>query len=942
MSTGKGIRPTDIAGAGESAADRFRRLEEIFLSASDMEPAARNAYLQRVCGDDAELLADVQRLLGLEETAEARIDGAVAAVADILVEGEELPERVGRYRVLGRLGSGGFGSVWLAERDDEHFQKRVALKLVRPEMWSPELEERLRQERQILAGLDHPNIARILDGGATDGGGAYLVMELVEGAQTLMEFCHCRGLDIEQRLELFRTVCDAVQHAHQRLILHCDLKPANILVGADGVPKLLDFGIAKALQESSADRDVGLTAGGRRPLTPEYASPEQVRYQTLTTASDIYSLGVILFELLSGDRPYRFESSDPLSVARVVAEVEPPTASSHYLRQQGQKQKRPAQKSSEQKPSERKHRRKHAPWGRDLDAIVAQALRKEPSRRYGSAEQLSEDVRRYLEFRPVGAQLHTPFYRLSKLVRRNRLAVGLGVALVSTLIGATITTTFQARRAEASRIVAEGEKERAEEVVDLLVGLFEVSDPALSKGSEITAREVLDQGSRSIRRGLEGRPRLRAALSETLGRVYRELGVYNKAELHLSESLDLRREILDPGASEVVQSLYHLALLRIEELRFEDAEELLDRAMREESRLRGTTPAFARLLRSKALSRLERGRPQEADDLVEQALAALPTSAASSDSDSTLEHADLWDLGARSAYQQGDFDRSVALNERGLATRRKILGSLHPRIATSLHNLSAALQARGELDAARDLLEEALEMRTQLYGRRHGAVALALHNLATVDLAQGHLERSESLLREALDIFQEIHGPDHVRVADTLSVLALIESDTDAESAAEMHRRALGIRLKTLGEEHPDTAQSYLGLGDALRGTDPAATLEAYRRALELQRSYLPPSDYRVAFTLERLGSLRCREVPEDGVQYYRDAYRIRSSQLGESHWQTALGRARLGRCLISVDPAEALGHLEASVVALTSSLGAEDPRTLRAAKWLSRAQDEQ
>jgi len=400
--------------------NRWQRIEDLFHRAADLEPADRGSLLESACAGDPGLRAEVEALLAADAEPGGGLEQAVAEAAGRLREATDdealrAGERVGPYAIVGLIGRGGMGAVYRAMRDGE-FRMEVALKLLKRGTDTEASLRRFRKERQILAALQHPNIARLLDGGATRDGLPYFAMEYVEG-RPLLE--HAAPLSTRQRLELFRAVCAAVQYAHQHLIVHRDLKPGNILVTADGTPKLLDFGIAKLLDPESTGGELTLTVAGTRLLTSDYASPEQVRGEPITIASDIYSLGVILYELLTGEHPHRIDTYSPQAIEKAICRDEP---------------KRPSTWNRQLDP--------------DLDNIVLMALRKEPQRRYGSVEQLSEDVRRYLENRPIRARKDTLAYRADKFVRRNKLGLVAAVLALAGLATGIATVRRQARRAE--------------------------------------------------------------------------------------------------------------------------------------------------------------------------------------------------------------------------------------------------------------------------------------------------------------------------------------------------------------------------------------------------------------------------------------------------------------------------------------------------------------
>ena len=399
---------------------RWHQIEDLFHRAADLAPAERAAFLDRACTGDEELRREVESLLDVDSPQDQFLRGAVAQAADLLPsephEGAAwIGKRIGPYLISGLIGKGGMGSVYHAVRDDE-FRMQVALKILTRGTDTEAALSRFRAERQILAGLQHPNIARLLDGGATESGLPYFVMEYVDGTP-LLEYA--TPLSVRQRLELFRSVCAAVQYAHQNLVVHRDLKPGNVLVTADGAPKLLDFGIAKLLDPALAGSTMILTGTGVRLMTPDYASPEQVRGELVTTTTDVYSLGVVLYELLTGQRPYEIETYSPAVIERVICQEQP---------------KRPSALNQN--------------LDRDLDNIVLLALRKEPQRRYASVEQFSEDIRRYLEGRPIRARKDTLTYRANRFIRRNKLGVAVAALAVIGMVTGVIAVNRQARRAE--------------------------------------------------------------------------------------------------------------------------------------------------------------------------------------------------------------------------------------------------------------------------------------------------------------------------------------------------------------------------------------------------------------------------------------------------------------------------------------------------------------
>ena len=481
---------------------RWHQLKELFFGALEQEASHRAAWLREVCADDPSLRDEVERLIRSHEEAATFIETPALARASVpLAERHVSPvegDRLGPYRIIREIGHGGMGAVYLAIRADDQYQKQVAIKLIRPGMNSGEILRRFRNERQILASLDHPNIARLLDGGTTEDGRPYIVMEYVEGTP-ITDYCDRHRLTTGERLRLFRTVCAAVQHAHQNLVVHRDLKPSNILVAPDGEPKLLDFGIAKVLNPELSVLSPGRTRTEWRMLTPDYASPEQIRGEKLTTTSDIYSLGIVLYELLTGHRPYR-ASGAPHELARVICEQEPTKPSTVVNRVEivtdvdaGSKITITPESVSRARDTLPDKLRRGLSG--DLDNIIMMALRKEPQRRYESAAQFSADIRRHLDGLPVIARKSTFGYRAAKFVRRNRLGVAAVALIVMTMLGGLAATLWQARRAEAQRIKAEKRFNDVRKLANTF--LFEIYPKIENLQGATEARETL------VKRALE-------------------------------------------------------------------------------------------------------------------------------------------------------------------------------------------------------------------------------------------------------------------------------------------------------------------------------------------------------------------------------------------------------------------------------------------------------
>jgi serine/threonine-protein kinase len=709
-------------------AERWGLVKSVLDGALEKVPGERTAFVAAACGEDSELRAEVESLLAFEE-------GSAGFIEEPLFgrftggPGLEEGQRVGPYRVVREIGRGGMGAVYLAVRADEEFDQRVALKLVGTGS-AAEIVRRFRAERQILAHLDPPKIAKLLDGGTAEDGRPYFVMEYVEG-RPIDEVAG--SLPLRERLALFREVCAAVHFAHQNLVVHRDLKPANVLVTAEGVPKLLDFGIAKLLDPEGTDP--GLSELGLRPMTLKYASPEQVGGTPVTTASDVYALGVLLHVLLTGRSPYSVAADDRQALERAITQGETT------------------------RPSQAVERREDARrLTGDLDTIVLRAMDLKPERRYASAEQLAADVQRYLEGLPVLARKDTAGYRMGKFVRRHKLAVAAAAALLLLILGFSVTVTLLLKKAEL-------ERDRANAFSRFLADLFEKADPRQSRGEPITAREILDRGQRQIAEEFQAAPESRASLMETMGRVYRSLGLFQPARSLLEESLRIRRKTLGNDHLDVASNLLNLALVLQETGKRTEAEPLIKEAL-EIYRRQGETATrdYAAGLNNLGGLLEERGEYAGAEALYSEAL-SLKQSFPGGDEEVARAYNNLGEL----SYKRGDNTAAELYLRKALAIRRKLLGGEpHPDVATSLNNLASLLEAKGERAEAEKLYREVLAMRRKLFDGHNPKVAASLSNLAFVLLAEGRPAEAEPFAREAL----AITPPDHPNRAVFLRHLA--------------------------------------------------------------------------------------------------------------------------------------------------------------------------
>ncbi len=771
-------------------AEQRERVKDLLAQAARLEPGQRISFIKSRAGADEDVAAEALDLLPtLDDSmflATPTGAGLTQALDPTMQLGVGPGQSIGRYRLLQLIGEGGFGSVFLAEQT-EPVHRRVALKIIKAGMDTRQVIARFEAERQALAMMDHPNIARVLDAGATDAGRPYFVMELVRGA-AVTAYCDSRQMSISERLRLFRQVCNAVQHAHQKGIIHRDLKPSNVLVSeADGrpVPKVIDFGIAKATGARLTDLTI-FTEMHQLIGTPEYMSPEQAEVSgvDIDTRSDVYSLGVMLYELLAGSTPLeraRIRSTSLAEIQRLIREEEPPPPSLRVatLASTPPAAATPLGKDVDSSSSAMDIARKRqsepshltAVLRGDLDWMVMKCLDKDRSRRYATASALADDIGRYLADQPVLATPPSRSYQLRKFARRNKsMLVGVAAVFLMMVLGTIGSTVGFIKATEAKKLAVKNAEEslraaaKAAAVSNFLREMLSSVDPAKSLGKEVTIRQALDDAAEKVESGsLKDQPAVEADLRSTIGTAYLALGHYPEAEKHLRRTLELRKNL-------------------------------------------------------------------SGDDV----LAGLAT--------------DLGNL-ADAASAQGQFVEQEKLIRECLEIRRRLYSGDHKDVADAEQGLAAALRVQGKLSDAEPHYRAALDMRRRLFGPVHEDVGQSLNSLALLAQNKKDYVEAESLFREALEIRRKTLGDTHPVVADALNNLAnLMQSQSRHKEAEPLHREALDIRIKVLGPEHPGVAQSMNNLANALLDQKDAVSAESYyRQAWEIWRKTLPPDHPNIA-----------------------------------------------------------------------------------------------
>jgi serine/threonine-protein kinase len=797
---------------------RRAEIEEVFEHALDLDPHQRAAWVRNRCADDAELRTEVEALLAAHESPPGILERRLPPATTALDAESLRDRRIGPYRVVRELGRGGMGVVYLAERVDGEFQREVAIKLLRNSPDAEELERRFIAERQILASLSHPNIAQLLDGGTTQGQLPYLVMEYVDGLP-ITAYCDRHGLDIAARLRLFVDVCRAVNSAHQNLVIHRDIKPGNILVTAMGQVKLLDFGIAKLLNGSIGGMALPHTRTTFRVMTPEYASPEQVRGDPLTTGSDVYALGVVLYELLAGRRPYEIRTGAAQELHQLVCEREPERPSTRAKRPPSVDESEaptPAAIASARGTSP--DRLERVLTG-DLDAIVMMALRKEPRRRYGSAELLAEDIERYLDGRPVVARHPSRAYYLGKFLRRHRTAVTLGaIAFLSLVAGIAVAVkqTAAARRerdrATAALTQARQALHESDETTNFLAGLFDVDVPTPGRTAPGTTQELIARGMVQVEQ-LKNHPLVQARMLEGMGRIYENAVQIADAKLAYERSLALRRANGAGESGSAATTLIHLAnTLRVTGS-YAAADSAAWQALHIFEKLNGPSdPSTADAWQMLSMLAVYRSDLVASESYARRSV-EIRTAAYGADDPRNANAVEM--LGG-ALRRLGRYDEGEGYMRQAIALYEHDKGPNDVTLVVPLTRLADAVSTDHEdyAEAAR-LMERGLAIAKASLGEGHPRTAYTLEFLGTVESRRGNFPRAERLSRQAAEIFDRTLGRHDVAVADAFADLAKVYSRAGRWSDAEATQRtAIAAYESSLGRAHPAYAGAIGGLGE--------------------------------------------------------------------------------------------------------------------------------
>lgn len=861
---------------------RWREVDELLQRALERPQAERERFLRQACPGDPALCAEVQALLDGEDGSVPWLDQAEAAVGS---SWDDELRQVGPWRLGAPLGEGGMSLVFEGERADGQFERRVAVKVLKQALLTSDARQRFEREVRALARLEHPGIARLYDAGATEAGLPYLVLERIEG-ESLNRWAARAGRSLEEKLELFCQICEAVSFAHRSLVVHRDLKPGNVLVTPGGAAKLLDFGIASLLADDTLPGS-RLTRTGRQPMTPQYASPEQLRGEVVATTSDVYSLGLILCELLTGRLPYEVAAGSQQELARLLEggfEIRRPSSLLRQAAGQDLAARRLAQRLRG-----------------DLDAIVQTALAEDPQQRYPSAESLGADVRRFLDGLPVTARQPSALYLLSRFVRRHRWGVGVATGIALLVISFTAALGYAVVTVGEERNKARQEAATAQAVVSFLGGLFEGAEPDVQRGRDITARELLDRGAHSLLQDPAPTPTTQASLASAIGKAYFELSLLDEAQPFLERSLEILRSQHPLDAKAISENEVLLARLQLQASRYSSA---VDHAREALVTLPGAGFSDQRVEALVTLGQAQTmlGQMDEGAQSLQEALALLEDPARLPEVAATA-HQSLGQLRMMQG-RPGAHEHLTA----ALRLFKEVHGDSHPKVLDCRRTLAQIFWDQPDRAAAE--LEEVLAAQRKIFSGPHEHLIRTLMDLGSLFVTYGQETRALPYLEEALALQKELLGEDHFRVAVLLTGLAKVRLrlGESREAVIPLFRRSLEIVRKHVEATSPNLAFPLMDLGDLLAEMGrPEEGEPLLREALDIMEAHRPRDDsihLRSRFTyglcLFRLGR------PEEAEPYMREAFELRTP--GRAlHEENSVERWRASM----VDLYQALGRQE-------------------------------
>jgi eukaryotic-like serine/threonine-protein kinase len=855
-------------------ADRWTIVDDLFHQCLNLDNDSQQQLLADVGKDDPELASIVAEMLANHSKSQDFLESSAHEWTNI-----EIGQSIGPWSVIREIGQGGMSTVYLAERNDGRFNKLVAIKFLHGFIHGAKMHDRLVAEQRILARLNHPNIAQLIDAGLTDSGRPYFILEFIDGTN-IIEWCNRGNLSLDQRLDLFDQVAAAVQYAHQHLIVHRDLKPSNILVDRSGNVKLLDFGIAKIVDEESIV-DGPATKTGLYMMTPEYASPEQLKGSEITTSSDVYSLGIILFEMITGRHPYPSVPGNPLEYTRQRLESNPSKPSTLVTS---------TSRSSDEKgiglhPDYIRELRKRLQG--DLDTIVLTALHADVQRRYKSIEQFRSDINNYRSNKPISARPDSTYYRIGKFISRHKVGVALSTVAMLLLAATALVAVLQAQDARL-------EKEKAEMVTTFLKEMLQSPNP-YNDGREVLMVDVIEQAALKMDTSFIKYPEVSASLRQTFGVTYRELGKYDEALGHLSESLNSLIALHGYQHENVSIAQSNLALLHQRLGNYSTADSLFSQAFNTDLKLFGKESAiYAKRLNDLGISKWYLGDYEQAEPLIRESVELEEKLKGSSHTDVAVGLGNLATL----LSDKGEYVEALELHKRELhILRDNHPNDTHPAIPQSLSHIGILYSDLGQYETSRQFHAEALSLYRKIRGDDHADVAYALNNLAATYSNLAKPDSSISLLNESLIISVTVLGAQHPNVGIQLNNIARAKRDMgDLAGAEQGYRDALDIWLAAFTEDHPYHAHGYSNLGTVVVSQNRyREALPMLEEAFRIRKQLLPAANPELANTRSILGYCLFKlGRSSEAEPMLKDAYDVLKASLGEDHNSTKAAKTRL------------------------------------------------
>lgn len=788
-------------------------VKSIFERALELDRISRELFFKNLTDEEKQYEEEVKSLLASYDDNSDFLE--IDPGRDIFSEDNIGPhpligKHIGSFLIEEEIGIGGMGIVFSGRRDDNEFEQKVAIKILKQGLSSEYLIKRFENERQTLANLQHPNIAKLLDGGKTNEGLPYLIMEYIDGVP-ITEYCESGKLSVHQKLELFISVCNAVEYAHQNLIIHRDIKPENILVNSEGRVKLLDFGVSKLLEDNSSSENSGLTKTGTWHLTPEYASPEQINGENINTSSDIYSLGVLLYRIISQQNPYKIYNSSPLAISKILREgkiIKPSEVIQNTTRAAGIKNEFSQKEDEFHKDSYKKIKG-------DLDNIILKAMHKDTSQRYASVKDFAIDISKYLNGHPVSAHEDTLVYRFNKFVQRHKVGVAIFILFNIVVLSGIAAIIYQGRIAAKERDKAKIENTKYEKVNDFLTSILSSVDPS-EIGRDVKVYDILEKAAENVETELKDQPEVEASIRSTLGNTYVNLGEYDKGKPFLEKSYDINKNLYGLRSKEAAESIHDLANYYDWIGDYKKADSLYGKSIEIfRSVLTEPVKIFGDALNNHAIIKMNFSENDEAEKLYLEAIEISKKV----EGKKTRNLAVMMNNLAISYMDVGKLEESEKYYKESLAIILDVLGEDRPEAGSSYNNMARLYIFKNEFDSAEVYLNKSYDLKYRLKGEDHPDVGLALNNLGVLEFHRKNYEKSEKYFMDGIKQYRKTYSADHPLISTSYNWLGRIFINTKSFSKAEDYlRKSLKIKTAKMPDDNWEIWSNKGELGIALVG----------------------------------------------------------------------------------------------------------------------------